>query len=113
MNIEIQGTTSPSTIPPVKVPESDEVLDDKDVLLTKLIKNRYRKNTFFFIIGLLCAILAGNKTHCLVISYFIIFTETAQIAGVLFGFVWIAYIAHILGVLINYVNIITYLDAVV
>ena len=89
---------------------SSQTLDDKDRDMTKVIKTRYRKNSFFFFVGIFCAILAGNKTHCLVITYLVLVTETAQIVGLYFGILGISYIAHIIAELINYVNIITAID---
>ena len=96
-------------------PESQQSkgLDDKTVEFTKLVKIRYRKNSFFFYIGLLLAILGGTKTHCHIFSYLVIITETMQLAGVYFGFVWLAFLGALLMEIFNYINIVTAIDAFV
>ena len=104
VQLGVDGSTPPRSV------SSSQNLDDKDRDMTKVIKTRYRKNSFFFFVGIFCAILAGNTTHSLVITYLVLITETAQIVGLFFGILGISYIAHIIAEFINYVNIITAID---
>eukprot|EP00826_Nyctotherus_ovalis_P024883 TRINITY_DN191_c0_g1_i14.p1 TRINITY_DN191_c0_g1~~TRINITY_DN191_c0_g1_i14.p1 ORF type:complete len:134 (-),score=32.76 TRINITY_DN191_c0_g1_i14:23-424(-) len=106
IKLEVAGSAAPAPSA-----ASSETLDDKDRDMTKVVKTRYRKNSFFFFVGIFCAILAGNKTHCLVITYLVLLTATAEIVGIFFGILGISYIAHAVQVIINYMNIITAIDA--
>ena len=84
-----------------------ELFKEKTKPLVKLIRQRYLKNSFFFFVGVFCAILGGSKDYCIIISYLILVTKTGEIIGMFFGMLWAAYAASALGEIINCVNIIT------
>ena len=68
------------------------------------------KGNFFFFVGCFCAIIGASKDHCIIITYFIFLVKLAELVGVYFGFLWLCYVSHFLGALINYTNIITAID---
>ena len=80
---------------------------ERNKLYTKEVVGHYLKNNLFFFVGCYCAILGGSKDHCIILTYLILITKIAEIVGVFFGFLWVCYICHALGALINYVNICT------
>ena len=75
--------------------------------MAKMIRKRYLRTSFFFIVGCFCAIVGGGQDHCIVISYLAIAVEVAELVGAYFGFLWLCYAANVLVALVNYINIIT------
>ena len=75
--------------------------------MVKTIYNRYLRNNFFFFVGVFCIVTCSAADHCIIISYVVLFTKLLEIVGLFFGMLWICYLAHALGELANYVNIIT------
>ncbi len=80
---------------------------EKDQEIVKVIRKHYLRNSFFFFVGVFCAILGASKSHCIIISYLVLAEKVAEIVGLFFRKLLITYIAHALMVIVNYVNIIT------
>ena len=73
---------------------------------TKFIKGHYLKNNFFFFVGCVCAILAGSSEYTIILIYSVLGIRILELFGLSCGLLWISYIAHTAGALINYANII-------
>ena len=74
---------------------------------TKVVKGHYLKNNFFFFVGCICAIMAGTKEYCLWLIYAVIGLKFFELIGLSIGFLWLCYGCHLVGAVVNYINIIT------
>ena len=92
---------------PAEEPQVRVSFADRDTRFSKLVKGHYLKNNFFFFVASLCAILAGSKTHSVVLIFMVLALRTVELAGVYFGFLWASYIADALVAITNYINILT------
>eukprot|EP00826_Nyctotherus_ovalis_P039285 TRINITY_DN3768_c0_g1_i5.p4 TRINITY_DN3768_c0_g1~~TRINITY_DN3768_c0_g1_i5.p4 ORF type:complete len:152 (+),score=34.54 TRINITY_DN3768_c0_g1_i5:74-529(+) len=72
-----------------------------------LIKSHYLRNTLFFYAGCLCAVAAGSKVFAIVLIYVVIVEKGVEIYAVYNDYMWLAYVGHILGCVVNYINIIS------
>eukprot|EP00826_Nyctotherus_ovalis_P040547 TRINITY_DN4007_c0_g2_i3.p1 TRINITY_DN4007_c0_g2~~TRINITY_DN4007_c0_g2_i3.p1 ORF type:complete len:125 (+),score=42.22 TRINITY_DN4007_c0_g2_i3:401-775(+) len=109
INLDAQGTEKPRMpvpgLPTTVVDEVPSQLKEKDIRLTKLEKGHYIKGNVFFFVGCMCAILAESKGYCVFFIYLVLLLKVVELAGHLFGFLWVSYIGHALVALVNYINI--------
>lgn len=77
-----------------------------DTKCTKFLKGHYLKNSFFFFVGCICAILAESTWLCTGIIWGVLGIRLLEIFGLALGQLWLCYFAHLVGIVANYYNII-------
>jgi len=87
--------------------EHESGFKEKSVEYATFIKTHYLRNTLFFYVGCLCAIVGGSYMYCIVIIFGVVVEKVIEIYAVHSEVLWLAYIGYTLSSIVNYINIIS------
>ena len=90
--------------------ETERILNtgfrEKEYEYRTFIKTHYLRNTLFFYVSCLCAILVGSYTYSIVLIVLVLVEKFIEIYAVYYNIKWMSYLSHAIGCAMNYANII-------